>query len=129
MREEKSYTCPAGHVPGSPQCLVTTRSREVPIVRTSASATYAGRELTLAELDVLVKPSLRREWHAGIEDPVRQRQVLEQSLGHIDNQLALLRHRRDEIEALCGELETRRRRVRDRLRAIGRRAGGRATAG
>lgn len=84
------------------------------------------RELAAAES---ARASLRREWHAGIEDPVRQRQVLEQSLGHIDNQLALLRHRRDEIEALCGELETRRRRVRDRLRAIGRRTGGRATAG
>ena len=35
---------------------------------------------------------------SGIEDPVRQRQILEQSLGHIDNQLALVRHRRDEIE-------------------------------
>jgi DNA-binding transcriptional MerR regulator len=66
------------------------------------------------------RASLRREWHAGIEDPVRQREVLEQSLGHLENQLALLRHRRGEIEKLSGELETRRRRVRDRLRALER---------
>ena len=75
------------------------------------------RELAAAES---ARASLRQEWQAGIEDPVRQRQVLEQSLGHIDNQLALLRSRRDEIEKLSGELETRRRRVRDRLRALDR---------
>jgi DNA-binding transcriptional MerR regulator len=81
------------------------------------------RELAAAES---ARASLRREWQAGIEDPVRQRQVLEASLGHIDNQLKLLRHRRDEIETLEGELETRRRRVRDRLRALGRRTGAKA---
>ena len=75
------------------------------------------RELAAAES---ARASLRREWQAGIEDPVRQRQVLEQSAGHIEGQLALLRHRRDEIEKLTGELETRRRRVRDRLRALER---------
>jgi DNA-binding transcriptional MerR regulator len=79
------------------------------------------RELAEAES---ARASLRREWHAGIEDPVRQRQVLEQSLGHLDNQLSLLRHRRDEIEKLSGELETRRRRVRDRLRALERKGAG-----
>ena len=79
------------------------------------------RELAAAES---ARASLRREWQAGIEDPVRQRQVLEQSLGHIENQLSLLRHRRDEIDKLSGELETRRRRVRDRLRALGRKGAG-----
>ena len=81
-------------------------------------------ELAAAET---ARASLRREWHEGIEDPVRQRQVLEQSLGHIENQLKLVRHRRDEIDALRGELETKRRRVRDRLRALGRRATGSST--
>jgi MerR family transcriptional regulator, repressor of the yfmOP operon len=76
------------------------------------------RELVAAES---ARASLRREWHEGIEDPVRQREVLEQALGHIDSQLALLRHRRDEIEKLTGELEGRRRRVRDRLRSLKRR--------
>ena len=79
------------------------------------------RELAAAES---ARASLRREWQAGIEDPVRQRQVLEQSLGHIENQLSLLRHRRDEIDKLSGELETRRRRVRDRLRALERKGAG-----
>jgi MerR family transcriptional regulator, repressor of the yfmOP operon len=78
-------------------------------------------ELAAAES---ARASLRREWHAGIEDPVRRRQVLEQSLGHIENQLSLLRHRRDEIEKLSGQLETRRRRVRDRLRALERKGAG-----
>jgi MerR family transcriptional regulator, repressor of the yfmOP operon len=76
------------------------------------------RELMAAES---ARASLRREWHEGIEDPVRQRQVLEQAAGHIDSQLELLRGRRDEIEKLTGELEARRRRVRDRLRSVKRR--------
>ncbi len=83
-------------------------------------------ELAAAET---ARAALRREWHEGIEDPVRQREVLEQSLGHIESQLELVRHRRDEIEALRRELETKRRRVRDRLRALGRKRGSRATAG
>jgi DNA-binding transcriptional MerR regulator len=76
------------------------------------------RELMAAES---ARASLRQEWNAGIEDPVRQRKVLEQSAGHIDSQLELLRRRRDEIEKLTGELEARRRRVRDRLRNLKRR--------
>jgi DNA-binding transcriptional MerR regulator len=85
------------------------------------------RELAEAES---ARASLRREWHAGIEDPVRQREVLEQSLGLIENQLTLLHHRRDEIDSLHKDLETKRRRVRDRLRALRRgRSAGRTTAG
>ncbi|HEY7267878.1 MAG TPA: MerR family transcriptional regulator [Solirubrobacterales bacterium] len=76
------------------------------------------RDLMAAES---ARASLRQEWNAGIEDPVRQRKVLEQAAGHIDSQLALLRSRRDEIEKLTGELEAKRRRVRDRLRTLKRR--------
>jgi DNA-binding transcriptional MerR regulator len=72
------------------------------------------RELAAAES---ARASLRAEWDEGIEDPVRQRQVLEQAAGHIDNQLELVRRRRDEIDTLRRELEAKRRRVRDRLRA------------
>ena len=75
------------------------------------------RDLVAAES---ARASLRREWHAGIEDPVRQREVLDEALGHIDSQLALLRSRRDEIEKLTRELEARRRRVRDRQRSVKR---------
>jgi MerR family transcriptional regulator, repressor of the yfmOP operon len=72
------------------------------------------RELAAAES---ARASLRAEWDEGIEDPVRQRQVLEQAAGHIDRQLELVRRRRDEIDTLRRELEAKRRRVRDRLRA------------
>jgi DNA-binding transcriptional MerR regulator len=83
-------------------------------------------ELAAAET---ARAALRQEWQEGIDDPVRQREVLEQSLGHIENQLELVRHRRNEIDSLRRELETKRRRVRDRLRAIARKRSGRATAG
>jgi DNA-binding transcriptional MerR regulator len=88
--------------------------------------------VSLEELGELVaaeeaRASLRREWHEGIEDPVRRRQVLEEGLGHIDDQLALLRHRRREIDQMTRELESKKRRVRDRLRSL--RRGGRARAG
>ena len=83
-------------------------------------------ELAAAET---ARAALREEWREGIDDPVRQREVLEQSLGHIEGQLELVRHRRDEIDSLRRELETKRRRVRDRLRALTRKGSGRATAG
>jgi DNA-binding transcriptional MerR regulator len=90
--------------------------------------------VSLEELGELVaaetaRAALRREWHEGIDDPIRQREVLEQSLGLIENQLELVRRRRDEIDTLRRELETKRRRVRDRLRALARKRGGRTTAG
>jgi hypothetical protein len=64
------------------------------------------------------RAALRREWRSGVEDPVRRRQILNESLSHIDRQLALVRHRRDAIARLEEELTTRRRRVRDRLRSL-----------
>jgi MerR family transcriptional regulator, repressor of the yfmOP operon len=81
--------------------------------------------VSLEELSELVahetaRASLRREWHEGIEDPVRRREVLEEALGHIDRQLELVRARREEIRLLERELNSKRRRVRDRLRSLGR---------
>jgi DNA-binding transcriptional MerR regulator len=73
------------------------------------------RELMTAEE---ARAALRREWRSGVEDPVRQRQILEESLSYIDRQLALIRRRRDEIATLEEELVTRRRRARDRLRSL-----------
>ncbi len=64
------------------------------------------------------RAALRREWRSGVEDPVRRRQILNESLSHIDRQLALVRHRRDAIARLEEELTARRRRVRDRLRSL-----------
>ena len=42
------------------------------------------------------------------DDPVRQREILDESLGHLDRQLELVRHRRDEIAKLEAELVARR---------------------
>jgi DNA-binding transcriptional MerR regulator len=74
------------------------------------------RELQAAEE---ARAALRREWHGGIEDPVRRREVLEEALEHIDRQLALVRRRRDDIARLEGELGAVRRRVRGRMRESG----------
>jgi MerR family transcriptional regulator, repressor of the yfmOP operon len=79
--------------------------------------------LSLDELKALVeaedaRASLRREWETGVEDPVRRRQILDESLGHIGRQLDLVRRRRDEIASLENELLAKRRRVQSRLREL-----------
>jgi DNA-binding transcriptional MerR regulator len=81
--------------------------------------------LSLEELKALVeaedaRAALRREWETGVEDPVRRRQILDESLGHIGRQLDLVRRRRDEIAALESELISKRKRVRSRLRELER---------
>lgn len=81
--------------------------------------------LSLEELKELVeaegaRAELRREWHGGVEDPVRRRQILEQSLTYIARQVDLVRRRRDEIAKLEGELVARRKRVRTLLRELER---------
>ncbi len=88
--------------------------------------------LSLEELKRLVeaedaRAALRREWESGVEDPVRRRQILDESLGHIGRQLELVRRRREEIAALESELLSKRKRVRSRLRELtvsSERAGG-----
>jgi MerR family transcriptional regulator, repressor of the yfmOP operon len=84
--------------------------------------------VSLEELKELVeaedaRAALRREWHGGVEDPVRRRQILEQSQTYTALQLDLVRRRRDEITKLETELVARRRRVRDLLRESGETAG------
>jgi MerR family transcriptional regulator, repressor of the yfmOP operon len=79
--------------------------------------------LSLEELGDLVaaedaRAALRREWRGGVEDPERKREILEEALGHLDRQLALVRRRREEISTLEDELTAHRRRVRDRLREV-----------
>jgi DNA-binding transcriptional MerR regulator len=79
--------------------------------------------VSLEELKELVsaedaRAALRREWDSGIEDPVRRRQVLDESLRHIAGQLELVRRRRDEFAKLEDELLARRRRVRELLREL-----------
>ena len=74
------------------------------------------RELSDAEG---ARVARRREWEDGVEDPVRRRQILEESLGHIAKQLELVRRRREQIAALEEELVGRRKRVRGLLRDLG----------
>ena len=79
--------------------------------------------VSLEELKELVeaedaRTALRREWRSGVEDPVRRRQILDESLGHIARQLELARRRRDEIAKLEGQLLARRKRVQGRLREL-----------
>lgn len=79
--------------------------------------------VTLEELKELVeaegaRAALRREWQEGVEDPVRRRQILDESLGHIAHQLELVRRRRDEIASLESELLAKRKRVRALLREL-----------
>jgi DNA-binding transcriptional MerR regulator len=80
--------------------------------------------VSLEELKALVeadeaRAALRREWHAGVDDPVRRRQILEESLELSGRQLQLVRRRRDEVGALESELLARRKRVRELLRESG----------
>ena len=79
--------------------------------------------LTLEELKTLlaveearaeVRAQLRRE----NVDPVRRRELLGEALGHLDRQLALVRHRASELAKLERELNETRKRVRRRIREI-----------
>jgi MerR family transcriptional regulator, repressor of the yfmOP operon len=75
--------------------------------------------LTLDEVSALLeaedaRAELRREIQR-TEDPAEIRRILEQALGHIANQLALVRHRRSELEQLESELVAKRRAIHRRL--------------
>jgi DNA-binding transcriptional MerR regulator len=72
--------------------------------------------VSLEELKDLVsaedaRAALRREWRGGVDDPVRRREILEESSGHISKQLELVRRRRDEIAKLEAELLAKRKRI------------------
>jgi DNA-binding transcriptional MerR regulator len=76
--------------------------------------------LSLDDLKRLVeaetaRAGLRERWQQ-TDDPAEQRQILEQSLEHIADQLKLVRARKGELERLEGELTARQRRVRGLLR-------------
>ncbi|MFL5870562.1 MAG: hypothetical protein ACJ75R_05735 [Solirubrobacterales bacterium] len=90
-----------------------------------APAQAATVGISLEELGELAaaesaRASLRREWRAGIDDPVRRREVLGQALAYIERQLELVRKRRDAIAALESELVAKRRRIRARQRELER---------
>jgi MerR family transcriptional regulator, repressor of the yfmOP operon len=80
--------------------------------------------VSLEELKTLVeaedaRAALRAEWQSGDVDPERREAILNESLGHIDRQLALLRARQAAIAQLEHELVTRRKRVQKRMRELG----------
>jgi len=75
--------------------------------------------LTLEEVSALLeaddaRAELRREIRE-TEDPAEIKRILEEALGHIANQLELVRHRRRELEQLESELVTKRRSIHKRL--------------
>ena len=75
--------------------------------------------LSLEELKTLVeaedaRATLRAEWEAGI-DAQRREPLLNEAMGYLDAQLALLRNRRNAIQKLERELRARKRRVLKRL--------------
>jgi MerR family transcriptional regulator, repressor of the yfmOP operon len=73
------------------------------------------KELLAAEES---RAAIRDEWQHGEPDATRRAQLLEQSLGHLDRQLELVRRRRDEIAALESDLAATRRRVLRRRREL-----------
>jgi DNA-binding transcriptional MerR regulator len=75
------------------------------------------RELVSVER---ARAELRTEWRAGTASVTRQREILSEALGHIERQLELVVHRRDEIARLETELKDKRRRLRSRLAEIER---------
>ena len=79
--------------------------------------------VSLDELKTLVEAEearkvLRAEVQAGVEDPLRLHSLLTEALGHLDDQLALVRRRASELNGLQADLEERRGKVEDRLRAL-----------
>jgi DNA-binding transcriptional MerR regulator len=79
--------------------------------------------VSLEELKELIeaedaRAALRREWQDGVEDPVRRREILDESLSYVSRQLELVRLRRDEIAKLEAELLARRRRNRELMREL-----------
>ena len=79
--------------------------------------------LSLEELkEVAAEESARaarlREWHDGVEDPVRRREIVEAGLDYVERQAELVRRRREELDELDRELTAKRRRLRGRLREL-----------
>jgi DNA-binding transcriptional MerR regulator len=63
------------------------------------------------------RAELRRELRR-TEHPAAQARILEEALGHIENQLSLVRRRRQEVEKLERELADKRRIVRAKLKDL-----------
>jgi DNA-binding transcriptional MerR regulator len=78
--------------------------------------------VSLEELSSLIdaqeaRAELRRELQRTVR-PVERARILEQALGHIDNQLQLVRRRREELERLEQELVEKLRSVKAKLKEL-----------
>jgi DNA-binding transcriptional MerR regulator len=76
--------------------------------------------LSLEELGELLeaeeaRAARREEWRHADPDPARRHEILDQALRYVERQLALVRRRREELDALGAELETRRESIRELL--------------
>lgn len=92
------------------------RLTEIMRLRTLLGVSLDGlKELVEAEDN---REALKREWHEGVADPVRRREILESLDHHAERQLKLVRARREEIAALEAELLDRRDRIDRRLREL-----------
>jgi MerR family transcriptional regulator, repressor of the yfmOP operon len=65
----------------------------------------------------------RDEWQHANPDPARRREILEQAQAYAERQLALVRRRREELDALEAELAERRGRIGAALAQLPRRCG------
>ena len=72
------------------------------------------RELLAAEN---ARAALREEFQR-TERPAAQRRILEAALGHLDRQLELVAHRREELDRLKRELAATRRRAQRKLEEL-----------
>jgi DNA-binding transcriptional MerR regulator len=73
------------------------------------------RQLLTAEE---ARAEVRAQLRSGTADDTRRRELLEESCGHLDRQLELVRRRAGELARLEDELASTRRRVRRRLREL-----------
>ena len=64
------------------------------------------------------RSALREEFRHGTPSHERRREILDESLEHIAQQLALVARRREKLDALQAELEERRALVHSRLREL-----------
>jgi DNA-binding transcriptional MerR regulator len=85
--------------------------------------------VSLGELRTLLaaeeaRSEVRAQLRRGDVDPARRRELLSEALGHLDRQLALVRHRAEELAKLHRELDDTRKRVRRKIRELDAREGG-----
>jgi DNA-binding transcriptional MerR regulator len=79
--------------------------------------------VTLEELSEIAtaesaRAALRREWREGDPSAGRREEILAEALSHLNDQLALVRRRKSELEGFEAELVARRKRIRTLSREL-----------